>query len=997
VTAGRAGGMALLVVCLSTSVAAAATPLPLTPPPPDLAPLVPFAEAPLDKPAVAIEPPPLPPPPAELPTLAPLAVALPAGDKPMAFIPSPRTLPCAGAWLRIASESLECGRARLQRGELEEAARALETAVRGSSDRELLREARYWLGEVNYRLGKFEQADWLFRQVAQDAPRQEWGVWSLHSSGWTALRLRDAVRAHDAFTQVLAGPVPAPIEPWARHGLGLAGYALGRYAEALRAWEPLAPRAPPPLARDVSFWYGETLGRVGEPARAEAELARFAQGGPHPLVHAGVLRRGWWALAAGRFGEAAGAFRAWLAAPPPAAAAAADRDLAESGLALALLGAGDLAGAQRGAQALQARRSPLATPLLLRLAGSALAQGRPAEARASVQELLGATLTPSERAWLLLVNGETLRAEGQRDEARTQLGLARTTDTSAPTAWHVALRLALLGLESRQFPQAASDVAPLFTAPGLPPELLAAALLVQGEAAYHAGDHAAAATAYRRVLVEFPRHAQAPAARLAVAWAALRQGRVDEARREFADFAAAHPEHPSAPDALVLGAELAVRAGDLDGARRLVEHVVATYPTHPRTDFARLNRGILLLRAGQGAAARAALLDWLGRAPFPPLFGRAHLGLGAAHLATGDAPGATRAFTLARREGIGALAGLGLGAAALVEARWADAQRLLTEARDTGTAPVAAAADYGLAVVAYHQGQRAAFRTAARAALDAAPRGPRTAALLYVLAGVAAQEQAWSDAMATARRLVDEFPAHDAADDALERVGAAAASARNWPAVYDAYALMAQRYPQSPFLEPARLTLVEAMVATGRPDEARRALEAFVAAAPGDPRTPTAWVMLARLRAGAGDRTGALEAFAQAGRAGSGPAWTRDALRAHADLLAQDRRYDQARAVLWRLLKSTDPHDAGDAARAIGDTYRSEGDHLAAVEFYMTAAYLAPASSSARAALLDAARAYAAVKQPGPAAVLYRKLLAQTDVPADVATAARQELAALGR
>jgi hypothetical protein len=45
--------------------------------------------------------------------------------------------------------------------------------------------------------------------------------------------------------------------------------------------------------------------------------------------------------------------------------------------------------------------------------------------------------------------------------------------------------------------------------------------------------------------------------------------------------------------------------------------------------------------------------------------------------------------------------------------------------------------------------------------------------------------------------------------------------------------------------------------------------------------------------------------------------------------------------------------------------------------------------------MLSAAQTFAAAKQPEAAAILYRKLLAQSGVPTDVAEAARQGLAAL--
>src|SRR5262249_35916535 len=80
---------------------------------------------------------------------------------------------------------------------------------------------------------------------------------------------------------------------------------------------------------------------------------------------------------------------------------------------------------------------------------------------------------------------------------------------------------------------------------------------------------------------------------------------------------------------------------------------------------------------------------------------------------------------------------------------------------------------------------------------------------------------------------------------ALERVGAGAAAGGSWPTVIEAYGLMEKLYPKSPFLEPARVTVAEALVETGKPDAARPALEQFVAASPTDPRAPRAWGALA--------------------------------------------------------------------------------------------------------------------------------------------------------
>ena len=966
---------------------AGATPLPLIPPPPDLAPLVGFVAAPLDKPPVLADAP-LPPPPVDLPALPSAAIVPPAAEKPTAFVQPPRALPCIGAWTGVASESLECGRARFQRGEYDEAARALENAAKGGADPDVLRESRYWLGETYYRLGRIEQADWAFRQVVQDGTRTEWRVWALHSSGWTALRIGDATRARDAFSGVLGGAAPAPIEPWARHGLALAQYALGRHADAVQTWTQLLERgAPTALARDALFWHGEALGRVGEPGRAEADLRRFVDGGAHPLLATAQLRLGWWALAAGHAPEALPAFRA--AVP---AVGVNERDFAQAGLALALLAKGDFAAARDAAAVLGARNSSLTVPLLFRLIRAAADTPQTADVDAIVQDALAANLTPAARAWVLVTKGEIDRGKGNRDEARTQFELARQAATATPAAAAQAtFRLARVNFELREFQQALTDLSALASSRALPPDLRAAALLLQGEAAYQAGDYAASGTAFRRSLVEFPGSPEAPMVRQAVAWTSLRQGRADVARREFLEFVRATPDNPNAADALELAAELALNAGKYDEGKELLDRVVQTYPTHPRADFARINRAILMVRTGDAAGAKAALTDWLGRAPFPALFGRAHAALAVALIDTNDIAGAQKELALAQKEGLGAFASAGAGTIALMQKRWDDAVKRFEDARDAGTPDVVAAADYGIAVAGVANGKLRDFKKPAIAALAAVPPGPRGAAragtLLYVLTGIAVEEKDWPDALARARRLVNEQPVHEAADDALERVAAGAAQALAWPTASQADTLLRQKYPDSPFAPGARLRLAEAMVETGKASEARAEVEKIVAETPDDGK---AILLLARVREAAGDRAGALEAYSRAARDSRGAEWSTAALMGHARLLVQDQRWDQARAVVDRLLRSEDPAVAAEAAQIMGDAYAGEGDVLAAAEYYLSAAYIAPTSPPGRRGLLGAARAFTALKQPEPAANACRKLLTQSDLPNDLAAAARQ-------
>jgi tetratricopeptide (TPR) repeat protein len=974
---------------------AGATPLPLTAPPPDITPLVSFTQAPLEKPRVEVPDPALPAPPVGLPSLPPAPLVWPVMERPSAFITAPRGYPCVGAWLPIASQALECGKERFLKGEYSEAAKAFESAIQRGADREFVQQARYWLGEAFAHEGDFAKADWTFRQVGVGPVRSEWEVWATHASGWMALSLQDFARARDAFERVLAGAVPSPIQGWARHGLALAHYALGRYPDADRAWGELGMRGvPAPLAREYLFWYGESAGRVGDYPRAQAELRKFLQGGPHALTETARMRLGWWTLAEGRHADAIGVFKTYVSGPRRPAT---DRDAewAEGGLALALAASGDWNAARDASRALTARRTPLAQPVALQLVAGALAGKKAAEAQALIQEQLAGTLTPALRTWLLVAKGDADRLEGNRDDARTQYDLAQKADPASDLGRLALFRLGRINFEMREFAQAAKDAASLLAATQ-DPDLKTAALLLQGEASYHAGSYAMAEAAYRRALVEFPKHPQAPAVRLSLGWVALRQNQRDEARQLFLDFARTLPDHPGAADALVLASELAIAAGELGTARAELERIITGHPMQARTDFARLNRAILMVRERRIGEAVPALRDWIARSPFPPLIGRAEAALGAALLAANQPGEAAKHFATAQREGVGGFASLGRGAAALALGQADEAARAFSEARETGTSDVAATAEYGLAAVALGKGSLRDFKDPALAALRAAPDGAQAPRLLYVLTGIAVEEKDWNGALGHARRLVADFPDHETADDAVERVGAGASKAGAWPVVYEAYSLLRQpRYARSPFLPGGRLLLAEAALHTGRADEARRELEQLVQSTP--PADARPWMLLARAREATGERRGAIEAYERAAKDPTGSGVLREAQVSQARLLVAEKRWDQARAVLDPLLRSPDQGVVLEAAFSIGETYREEGDAVGAAEYYMTAAYLAPESPVGRKALLAAAQSFATAKHTDAAAVVYKKLLAQADLPGDVASAAKQGLQSLGR
>src|SRR5205823_5548747 len=110
--------------------------------------------------------------------------------------------------------------------------------------------------------------------------------------------------------------------------------------------------------------------------------------------------------------------------------------------------------------------------------------------------------------------------------------------------------------------------------------------------------------------------------------------------------------------------------------------------------------------------------------------------------------------------------------------------------------------------------------------------------------------------------------------------------------------------------------LAEGLLETGKLADARREVDKTLAEKADDAR---ATLILARVREASGDRAGALEAYSRAARASQGPEWSTPALLGHARLLVQDQRWDQARTLGERLLKSDDTAVSAEAAQIAGD------------------------------------------------------------------------------
>ena len=974
--------------------AASATPRP-TLPPPDLVPALRLVSPPLDKPAVALPSLPLPAAPAPFPMLPPPAVASDLGLRPTAPMPPPRALACnpLGSVFGVASEQLECGRARYQKGELEPALAEFQAVIGRGGDRAVVREARYWTAETMLRLGRRDAVVTHLDIVAKEDPRGELGAYATHSLGWVVLERGDAERALEIFQRFLRGSVPPDLVPTARHGRALSLHALKRYPEARDEWLSLLSRSVPrPLAAEASYWLGDTLGRLGDPAAAAQRLQIFTAAGPQLLIESGLMRLGWWRREAGQPLEAVKTYRGLLTAYPRTAEAL----WARAGLVRALLDLDDYPAARAESRLLERSgvSNTFAPSVRLLLARHVVEKNLTAEAETLFTDLLALDLDTGTRGYVLALNGEALRRTGQTAEARERFVGARQGQGSAEVRTFAGARLAQMELEARQLEQA-RDMADRLLAEAPTPAVRLYAGIVAAEASYGLRQYDRAAAHYRRVLAEPIEPALASSVRLGLGWAELRRGRPDAARAEWTQFVDGAGQDPRVPAVLLLSAEQSARAGDDAGARALLERLVSRFPDDEQASPARLDHAILFLRAGDHAGALRDLDQLAGRAALSPYIGRIRMTRGVALLRAGRPDDARTEFRGALLDGEDA-ARVGLGVAAFTSRQWDEAAREFAAARDAAVGSVAAAAEYGLAAVAFNQGKTDDFRRLAEPLLTGPGDPATTPGLLLGMAYLAGEERKWADARTLALRLSRDFPKSDTAPVALAALGAGAARDGQWPIAREAYVALATGYPRHPANEAATLDVAEALIRTGAPAEARSRLETFVDGKAGDPRRPRALLLLAQAYEAGGEKDKALDLYARLRRDYPSAEGMEHATFAQARLLQSDGKWDSARPLLQKALDAEDPVTAAEAAFRLGEGHRGAGQHGEAVQAYMTAAYLAPEAAWGRKALLGAGQSFVALRQNGSAVIVYRKLLAAQGAEPELTEAARKELKSLG-
>ncbi|GAB4284663.1 MAG: hypothetical protein Kow0092_39020 [Deferrisomatales bacterium] len=923
---------------------------------------------------------------------SPVRVELPAGELPSPALqeaPPVRSPGCAyrnpitGAFARATqgAEGLyKTALERLSRGAWGDAAYYLARLRSRYPDHPAADDAAFWLGEINRRAGRLEEAAAFLRLVR--------GSYAHEAAYRLAWLLDEAGRARDAravWEQIARTPA-SPFRAEALYRVGARELTDGRPQAATAAFQAVVdlsgerPEAVPADLRSAAvLGLGLAERRQGRLAEAEARLVQFLLERPdHPAAPAAQLALGWTLLDRGDAPEAAQRFQWVLEAEPPPPIES--RALYGRLRARVEMGATEEALTDLAALEATAPEGPWVGWARADLGWAAFRAGRYDEALERYRT--------AAQAWRgeggdvpRYMEAECLYLLGRYAEAAPVFLETPPGSPLRPAALHRAGLCRLLNGEAGPAARLLEQVVHRY--PNYPDLPRVWAWL--GEARLRLGQTAEALEALHRV----PRDSSAyPQALYGRAWAAFEDAQWDQAAALFGELAQRYPDDPNREETLLTLARAHFNRREVGAALETLDRLEQATASHEYRRAARYYRGWMLARTGRETVGREILEQLLAEGPRGPYAPQAQLTLGWLDYAAGRYEDA-----LARFE---AAAALSPGGAVGTEARRKLADSLynlgryeeaLDAYRALGPGP---AALYGTGMSLYRLGRTEELARLVDRFLERHPADPQAVDLLFALAD--AREQGGDPAGAAqayerAARLDRESRRSGEA-----RLEAARALARGGdePAAQEIFEALALR--PGPVGQAALRELAALFEQAGDAAGARGAWDRLAEATEGEQRS-RALRSAARWARTELDWAGAQARLEQALAAcpPDAPVLRQAVLADLGEVLLLRGAPDDAAAPLRQAAELGVSPEGLRALVTLGRAHEALGDGKQALETYLRIGYLYPLGElpAARAVM----RAGVMLEEAGRSAQarsVFRKLADQA--PAEVAEAARERL-----
>lgn len=828
-----------------------------------------------------------------------------------------------------------------------EALRFFEEAAQKTREPRLKAASLFWAGEAALRLGRKEEAR-RHREAAlrvQGAePYPSTARYAIAEEQCQGGDLRGCLATLDGGRWrpgSLASEEGRLLRAWAHERLGARPQARGALRELAGESGPFATRALVVL--------GHWDRREGDFRRAADRYAQAeASGPPRGEAQAALLGEalhglGWARLRLERPREAADAFALFLRRHPKHPLLRS----AEAGALAARIEAAGKGAAKELASVLDAflKRhpgSPEAGPLRLQLAWWLFRRESYAEAGRRAAAVSDAY--PLGRTYRLarVIEGLSLYHQGEAGRAYgvLRLGAERPPAEGQDPAERAAARSAAMAtafaaFRLRDFSGAQAILAEW--AFGKDPRRAAdaEAALWHGEAAFEAGGLDAA----RRAFAAIPReHGLYLRGQAGLAWVHYRRKEWGAAAAVFDQLIERSPEGPLAAEALARAGEARYNLGDFQGAIAAFERVEQGHAGREVAAEAVLQKGKLLFRRGRMDEAEAAFRHFLGRFPRSPAAPEVEYWSALVPFQRGEFGTAReRLLEFAGRRKDSPLAGdayLRAADASYNEGNYLQADRLyrLVMARFPDH-PRYREASYGLLLTRLQREEFDAFLKEGRAFADRFPSSPLSIALLFQVGEVNLTRGNMEEALRAYREVAARYPEDELAAHAVLRIGGIHRRRQNVDAALDAYETLIVRYAGSRLRPDALFAAGETLAGIGRCAEAKRRFEEFLSKHPRHDFSLLARFELGRCEARLGNERAAAEHMqAVAGSEEAG------GIRAQAALLLAALRakagdLDGADRALQTALGSDDPAVAAEALFSRADLMARRGDPSAASEF----------------------------------------------------------------
>lgn len=460
------------------------------------------------------------------------------------------------------------GECTFRLGRYPEAAPWFEQVSTRFPDSEECEPALLWLGDARFKAGEYEPALAAYEALLAKFPNGRNAATAAYWRGESYYQLARYEEAARAYEDAIARGLPTTDIPYAIYSIGLSYLLLERPADAAAQFTRVVREHPnSPVAAESQYLLARALQRQGETEQAlaayQAVAANHAGSSFAPQALMGVADCHFQAQ---RYDQALEAYRR-IVAEYPTSEIAAEAKL-RAGDSLFHLQRWDETAAAYDAIAGDPQ-SKWAPDALYWLAVTRERQGQPEAALAAHQRLIERFPQASQAADAWLHIGRLKAAAGDVEGAAAAYGTAaeRATD---PGKRHEALVAAQWArYRQAQSPEALEELAASVRAD---PAAEASAELAYrvGRAEFDAGRYEPAMEMLTLLTANHPQAVTIPEARYLIAVCQERLGRPEEARRLYAEIAAAHGDSEYGSWATSALAGMHASAGEVDQAKQLL-------------------------------------------------------------------------------------------------------------------------------------------------------------------------------------------------------------------------------------------------------------------------------------------------------------------------------------------------------------------------------------------------------------------------------------------